>query len=122
VLVAEDNAVNRMVAEGILKRLGCRVVVAADGEEAVRGVRSEPPDLVLMDCQMPRMDGYQATREIRRLDGGAASVPIVAMTAHAMDGDREKCIDAGMNDYVAKPVKIAVLRDVLARWCTAPVL
>jgi signal transduction histidine kinase/CheY-like chemotaxis protein len=122
VLVAEDNAVNRKVAEGILEKLGCRVVVASDGEEALARVREEVPDLVFMDCQMPRKDGYEATREIRSLAGAASDVPIVAMTAHAMDGDRQKCLDAGMNDYVAKPVKIAVLRDVIARWCAQPVL
>ena len=116
VLVAEDNVVNQRVAQGILEKLGCEVSLAADGREALRMVRENPPDLVFMDCQMPHMDGYEATREIRKLDGAAASVPIVAMTAHAMDGDREHCLAVGMNDYVAKPVKMASVRDAVTRW------
>jgi signal transduction histidine kinase/DNA-binding response OmpR family regulator len=104
ILVAEDNRVNQMLAAALLQKLGHRVDVVGNGIEAVNAVRSIPYDLVLMDVSMPEMDGLEATRRIRRLDCEAARLPIVAMTANAMKGDRETCLEAGMNDYVSKPI------------------
>ena len=103
VLVAEDNPINQRVAESILLKRGHRVLIANTGAEAVEAVRRELFDLILMDIQMPEMDGLEATRLIRALGGDRASIPIVAMTAHAMKGDDEKCIAAGMDHYLSKP-------------------
>jgi signal transduction histidine kinase/DNA-binding response OmpR family regulator len=118
VLVVEDNAVNQAVAEGMLARRGCAVDIAANGLEAVKAVFERPYSVVLMDCQMPEMDGYEATAEIRRREGAGPRVPIVAMTAHSMKGDRERCLAAGMDDYVPKPLEPDALDAVLARWVT----
>lgn len=115
VLVADDNPTNRKVAQAFLERLGCVVDLVVNGREACDAVGDGVYDLVFMDCQMPELDGYAATREIRRREG-ETRLPIVAMTASAMEGDREKCLAAGMDDYVTKPVKRDVLRDVLERW------
>ena len=117
VLVAEDNAVNQRVAVAMLTKLGLYADVAADGNEAIRALENAPYDLVLMDCQMPECDGYEATRRIRasrRVSN--ACVPIVAMTANAMSGDAEKCIEAGMNDYVSKPISSEKLASLVAKW------
>ncbi|MBI5685794.1 MAG: response regulator [Verrucomicrobia bacterium] len=116
VLVAEDNVANQKVATRLLEKLGCRVDVAATGAEAVRLLRLLSYDIVFMDCQMPEMDGYEATREIRRQKGLNRKVPIVAMTANAMAGDREECLAAGMDDYVAKPVEMEQVIGMLKRW------
>jgi signal transduction histidine kinase/CheY-like chemotaxis protein len=116
VLVAEDNPVNQRVLVRLLERLGCTVELAADGHEAVERVRSAAYDMVLMDCQMPVLDGFDATREIRALGGEAARIPIVAVTAHALPGDRERCLEQGMDDYVTKPLRMDELERVLARW------
>ena len=115
VLLAEDNIVNQKVAVRMLEKLGCRVDVAAGGREAVEMWRLCPYDLIFMDCQMPEMDGYEATAQIRR-DSRAGHVPIVAMTANAMKGDREKCLEAGMDDYLSKPVNIKALASALESW------
>ncbi len=115
ILVAEDNSVNQMVAEAMLLKLGYRADVVANGLEALEALERFPYDLVLMDLQMPEMDGYAASAVIRS-DSRLADIPIVAMTAHAMTSDRERCLAAGMNDYVAKPVKAEVLGSVLERW------
>jgi two-component system sensor histidine kinase/response regulator len=115
ILLAEDNVVNQKVAARMLERLGLRVDVAANGREAVEMCEMLPYDLVLMDCQMPEMDGYEATREIRRRASGRP-LSIVAMTADAMVGTRERCIEAGMNDHIAKPIKMEDLFDVLQKW------
>ncbi len=114
VLVAEDNSVNQKVAILILKKLGCSVDLAADGEEAVSMSAESPYDVIFMDCQMPQMDGYEATAAIRSREEG--HTPIVAMTANAMEGDRERCLQAGMDDYVAKPISAGTIRGALERW------
>jgi signal transduction histidine kinase/CheY-like chemotaxis protein len=115
VLVVEDNAVNQMVAARLLEKLGCRVDVAANGREAVEMVGLLPYDAIFMDCQMPEMDGFEATQEIRRREGSSIHRPIIAMTANAMQGDRERCLDAGMDDYVSKPIRKADLTESLER-------
>ena len=118
ILMAEDNVTNQQVALGILKNLGLHADAVANGREAVDALRSIPYDLVLMDVQMPEMDGYEATRAIRdpqtRLPNPA--VPIIAMTANAMQGDRNTCLEAGMDDYVAKPIAPRALADALSKW------
>jgi signal transduction histidine kinase/CheY-like chemotaxis protein len=119
VLVAEDNVVNQKVAVRMLERLGLRADVAANGREAVRMFELLPYDLIFMDCQMPEMDGYEAAQEIRRREGPGRHVAIIAMTADAMAGCREQCLEAGMDDFVAKPVAMEALFETLQRW--APV-
>jgi CheY-like chemotaxis protein/HPt (histidine-containing phosphotransfer) domain-containing protein len=116
--LAEDNISNQEVAVGILKKLGLRVESVANGAEAVKALETIPYDLVLMDVQMPEMDGLEATRQIRNPQSAVRNhqIPIIAMTAHAMKGDREKCLEAGMNDYVSKPVSAQALADVLDKW------
>lgn len=118
ILVAEDNQVNQIVVLAMIKKLGYRADAVANGEEAIRALESIPYDLVLMDCRMPEMDGYEATRRIRNSSSGLinSSVPIVAVTAHAMMEDRERCLNAGMNDYIAKPVIIEDLGAVLIKY------
>lgn len=114
VLVVEDNPTNQVVAFGMLRKLGYEdVSIASDGAEAVVMAQRQDFDLVLMDCQMPEMDGYEATRRLR---AAGFTAPIVAMTANAIKGDRERCIAAGMNDYLTKPMDLRVLRGMLARW------
>ena len=116
VLLVEDNATNRLVATRMLAKLGYEVDVAEHGGEALDATATTEYDAVLMDCQMPEMDGYQATAAIRRRDEGGRHVPIVAMTAAAMEGDREACLAAGMDDYIAKPVRLETLAATLERW------
>ncbi len=116
VLVAEDSPVNQIVATRVLERCGCRVEVVADGREALRALATRHYDAVLMDCQMPNIDGYDATVELRRAEKGARHTPVIAMTAQAMEGDRERCINAGMDDYISKPVRHADLINALRRW------
>ncbi|HPU52025.1 MAG TPA: response regulator, partial [Burkholderiaceae bacterium] len=118
VLVAEDHPVNQLVTRGHLELLGCDVVVVDNGAKAVDAVEREAFDLVLMDCQMPEMDGFAATGRIRQLEEAAGSrrLPVVALTAHALKGDREACLAAGMDDYLMKPFKLDELRTVLGRW------
>jgi CheY-like chemotaxis protein len=116
VLVAEDSQINQIVAARSLERCGCRVEVVGDGREALRALEARSYDAVLMDCQMPDMDGYQATAELRRREAGARRTPVIAMTAHAMDGDRKRCLDAGMDDYVSKPMRHTALVAALMRW------
>ena len=118
VLVAEDNPVNQLVARGLLEGLGYTVEVVADGQQAVAALGRGQYDLVLMDCQMPVLDGYAAAAAIRRQEGGRRT-PIVAMTAHALAGEAEKCRAAGMDDYVAKPVTTERLAAMMARWAPA---
>ena len=126
VLVAEDNRVNQRLARAFLERMGCDVDVAENGAEAVYLVQTEAYDVVFMDCHMPEMDGYEATGAIRdweRSHGAAAGrpahLPIIALTANALRGDRDKCLEAGMDDYLGKPVKQEELQAVLERWSGA---
>ena len=116
ILLAEDNPVNQEVARHVLDKLGLTVDVAGNGLEALNALEHQPYDLVLMDCQMPLLDGYEATRQIRAGKTPHASIPVIAMTAHAMQGDRAKCLAAGMNDYISKPIDVQAVIHVLHRW------
>jgi signal transduction histidine kinase/CheY-like chemotaxis protein len=116
VLVAEDNAVNQLLATKLLEKLGCTVQIARNGVEALEALEGDRTfDVIFMDVQMPEMDGFEATRQLRERHG-ASCPPIIAMTANAMKGDRERCLDAGMNDYVSKPIAVASLQKAFARW------
>jgi len=115
VLLVEDNPVNQTVIEAMLRSLGFTVSVATDGAQAVRSAESLIFEAILMDCRLPIMDGYEATRQIRQLPG-CSDVPIIALTANALQGDREACLSAGMNDYLAKPFKRTDLQQILQRW------
>jgi CheY-like chemotaxis protein len=123
ILLAEDNLVNQEVSVGMLTGLGCTIDVVANGLEAVQAVSRAPYDLVFMDCQMPEMDGFEATRRIRAWEARQSGpghapprIPIVALTANAITGDRERCLAAGMDDYVSKPFTQAQLHETIARW------
>ncbi len=116
VLVAEDNPTNQKVILAQLKQLGCAALAVANGSEVLPALETAPYDLILMDCQMPQMDGFEATRMVRASHGPIARVPIIAMTANALTADRAKCLEAGMDDYVSKPVKLDVLRRLLISW------
>lgn len=118
ILLAEDNITNQQVAQGILKKLGLTADVVANGREAIEALKTLPYDLVLMDVQMPEMDGMEATRHIRNPLSAMTNrhIPIIAMTAHAMQGDKERCLEAGMDDYVTKPVSIQALAKTLEKW------
>jgi signal transduction histidine kinase/CheY-like chemotaxis protein len=120
VLVVEDNAANLKVTVRMVERLGYGADVAANGAEAVSMVELGRYEAVLMDCQMPEMDGYEATRQIRRTEPAGRHMPIIAMTASALSGDRERCLAAGMDDYISKPVKLHIVAAVLERWLVAP--
>jgi PAS domain S-box-containing protein len=121
VLVVEDNITNQAVAKGVLKKFGVRIDLADNGEQALSALERQSYDLVLMDCQMPILDGYQATQRIRdaRSKVKNHAVPIIAMTAHAMQGDRERSLAAGMNDHLVKPVDLGKLRQALQQWLPA---
>jgi CheY-like chemotaxis protein len=116
VLVVDDNAVNQRVAGRLLERIGLRVDAARNGAEAMRMLKELPYDAVFMDCQMPEMDGYAATREIRRREKPGEHIAIIAMTAEALAGAREQCLAAGMDDYIAKPVKLEDLSRAVEKW------
>ncbi len=119
ILLVEDNPINQMVAQKMLEKVGVKPILANNGVEALKLLNEQSFDLVLMDCQMPEMDGFDATREIRRLDIMALNqqpLPVVAMTANVMSGDRERCLDVGMDDYIGKPVQRDQLASVLNKW------
>jgi PAS domain S-box-containing protein len=117
-LLVEDNSMNQLVATKLLAKLGYEVAVAGNGIEALQAMSDAEYDAVLMDCQMPEMDGYAATREIRRREGETRRTPVIAMTAAAMQGDREACLAAGMDDYLTKPIRPDSLGEMLDRWVT----
>jgi CheY-like chemotaxis protein len=118
ILVAEDNAVNQRLVTRMLEKMGYRVDIAADGYQAVTLAMASRYDLILMDCSMPEMDGYQATAEIRRLnaEGALRRIPIIALTANALPEDRERCLAAGMDDYLSKPIAPEDLRAMLDKY------
>ena len=119
VLVAEDNPTNQDVVQGMLRKIGCRVDLVDNGRRAVDAVQCQDYDLILMDCQMPELDGYQATAEIRRLERHnklARHIPIIALTANALKGDKQKCLVAGMDDYMSKPFRANDIRTMIQRW------
>jgi PAS domain S-box-containing protein len=118
VLLVEDNSMNQLVASRILSKLGYLADIASNGREALSALTQRDYDAVLMDCQMPELDGYDATRELRRREGAGRRTPVIAMTAAAMEGDREMCLEAGMDDYITKPVRADAIEEVLARWIT----
>jgi PAS domain S-box-containing protein len=117
VLLVEDNRVNQQVAVAMLRKFGCRVTVAGNGAEALKVIPDQPFDLIFMDCQMPIMDGIETTRAIRQMVGRIHDTPIVAMTAHALKEDRQKCLDVGMDDYLSKPVHRDKLQAILQKYC-----
>jgi CheY-like chemotaxis protein len=117
VLVAEDNIVNQRLVKHMLEKLGCRVDLAANGREAVSMAADVRYDIIFMDCFMPELDGYAATAELRQRERpGEPRLPIIALTANAMAEDRTRCLEAGMDDYLSKPVRIDEIREVLRRW------
>ena len=118
VLLVEDNPVNQTVIEAMLRSLGYQVSLVGDGQQAVQNCSRHDYAAILMDCRLPLMDGYEATRQIRQLQQ-CQQVPIIALTANALQGDREACLEAGMNDYLAKPFKRADLQRILLRWLPA---
>jgi PAS domain S-box-containing protein len=120
VLLAEDNEINQAVATITLRKRGFEVEIAGDGQAAVEMAAGGGYAAIFMDCQMPRLDGYDATRAIRRQEAGGSRTPIIAMTASAMRGDRELCLDAGMDDYLAKPLRLDQLQRVLEEWVSVP--
>jgi CheY-like chemotaxis protein len=120
ILLAEDNLINQKVASRLLERAGHTVRVVSTGSAAVDTIEGEDFDLILMDVQMPEVDGYEATRRIRsRGSARLANIPIIALTAHAMEGHQEQCLAAGMNDFLTKPLQFDVLLDKLERYCPA---
>ncbi|HUQ69436.1 MAG TPA: response regulator, partial [Planctomycetaceae bacterium] len=122
ILVAEDNHINQMFVSELLKHCGCTCDIANNGDEALTAVQQNRYDLVLMDCQMPEMDGFTATREIRRREAAGelpGRRPIIALTANALKDDRERCLEAGMEDYLSKPLQAARLQSMLAKFLTS---
>jgi CheY-like chemotaxis protein len=121
ILLAEDNAVNQLLATRLLEKQGHHVATVGNGRAALERLEKETFDLILMDIQMPEMDGFEATAAIRKQEESTGKhLPIVAMTAHAMEGDRERCLAAGMDGYIAKPVRAKDLIDAIENLCQSP--
>ncbi len=120
VLVVEDIPANQMLMLAILQRFGYDVTTAKDGKDALRKIDEQSFDIVLMDCQLPELDGYETTRYIRQRETTCSRMPIVGVTAHAMVGDREKCLAAGMDDYLSKPIQLDDLEALLEKWLSSP--
>jgi CheY-like chemotaxis protein len=116
ILLAEDNTINQKLFRKLLNKAGCRVILASNGKQAVEKFIPGKFDLVMMDVQMPIMDGFEATELIRKTEKGNARTPVIAVTAHAMTGDREKCMAAGMNDYISKPVRKSRIIEILEKY------
>jgi CheY-like chemotaxis protein len=116
ILLAEDNVINQKVIKGLLKAKGMFVDIVSNGEEALAAVASLPYDIVLMDVSMPEMDGMTSTKKIRQLSGAVGKIPIVALTAHTLSGDRERILASGMDDYLEKPIDIVATLTCIARW------
>jgi CheY-like chemotaxis protein len=116
VLLAEDNAINQEVASAMLESAGCEVVAVRDGEKALQALQTQGFDLVLMDCQMPNMDGFEATRTIRQKQTQYPQIPIIALTADIQHGITEQCREAGMDDYLSKPFTHESLLEMVAKW------
>ncbi|MCB0320998.1 MAG: response regulator, partial [Bdellovibrionales bacterium] len=116
ILVVEDNLVNQRLAEIMLTKLGHSSVIAGDGRQALQQIQEGSFDLILMDCRMPVLDGYDTTREIRKNSGDVGKIPIIAMTANAMEGDSEQCFAAGMDDYLTKPINKRSLGAMLQKY------
>jgi two-component system, chemotaxis family, sensor kinase Cph1 len=119
ILLVEDLQVNQNLILQMLKHLGYQADAVDNGLQALEQLSKQTYDIVLMDCQMPVLDGYEATRQLRQQDDPHRNVIIIGVTAHALIGDREKCLDAGMNDYLSKPIRMQDLRDLLHRWGTS---
>ena len=115
ILVADDNLVNQKVAKRMLERLGYSVALANDGKQALSAIKTASFDLIMMDVQMPEMDGLEATRHIREWEAGKTRIPIIALTAHAMDSHREECLAAGMDSFLAKPILLESLKLQIER-------
>lgn len=122
ILVIEDNLANQQVAIGMLERLNCQADIASNGKECISKIIDNDYDMILMDCHMPEMDGYEATHHIRELETGDKHLTIIAMTANVQHGDSDKCLDAGMDDYLAKPLKINILKNMLEKWLPGKVI
>ena len=118
VLVAEDNPINQKIVRIMLQKAGCEVFAVDDGDKAVQAVQSNPFDLVLMDLHMPQLDGLQATKRIRGLDSNVKEVPIIALTASAFTDDRDRCLAAGMNDFITKPIRLDYLLEKCRYWAS----
>jgi CheY-like chemotaxis protein len=116
VLVAEDNPINQKIVRIMLQKAGCEVLAVDDGTKAVEAVQTDAFDLVLMDLHMPQLDGLQATRQIRGLESNVKAVPIIALTASAFTDDRDRCLAAGMNDFITKPIKLDYLLEKCSFW------
>jgi len=120
VMVAEDKEINQMMATHMFESLGCEVEVVKDGEQAVKKAIETAYDIIFMDCEMPIVDGYQATDTIRKHEETLPKhkhTPIIALTAKVMSGDKERCLSSGMDDYVSKPARIETIRDIIEKWC-----